>query len=198
MARNYTIAEAAQIFANGTDMEAIQDINRRMPVLGYKLAILIGNSDPETVIDFFAGFPAYVTANKLNKAFKEGVPEAEETEAEDDAEETEAEEKPVKKAGKRGVKKADPEPEEDEDDEESDEDDPYAGQTAAALFKECKKRGIKVAPKKDAKFYADKLKADDVKSDDDEDEEEEKPAKKAPAKKAAKKTEDDEDDDWDI
>ena len=194
MARNYTIAEAAQIFANGTDMEAIQDINRRMPVLGYKLAILIGNSDPETVIDFFAGFPAYVTANKLNKAFKEGVPEAEETEAEDDAEETEVpEEKPAKKAKKAPAKK-----EAEEDEDESDGDDPYAGQTAAALFKECKKRGIKVAPKKDAEFYAEKLRADDAKDDDAEDEEEEKPAKK-PAKKAAKKAEeDDDDDDWDI
>ena len=98
---------------------------------------------------------------------------------------------------------------------------PYDGKSAMELFKECKKRGIKAAPKKPAKFYADLLtKADaeaktgDTESDDwDEDEEpaeepkatkkskkdEEPKAEKKPAKKAAKKEEPaDEDDDWDI
>lgn len=101
--------------------------------------------------------------------------------------------------------------------EESDEvdEDPYAGKSAMELFKLCKSRGIKAAPKKPAKFYADLLtKADqaadeaDGDTDDDWDEEEEEtPAKKAPAKKAdkkkpaakaAKKDAEDEDDDWDI
>lgn len=98
--------------------------------------------------------------------------------------------------------------------------DPYAGKSAMDLFKECKKRGIKAAPKKPARFYTDLLiKADaeaaeateatEAESDDwDEDEapakeEPKKPAKKAekkePAKKAAKKEEaTDDDDDWDI
>jgi len=96
------------------------------------------------------------------------------------------------------------------------EENPYAGKSAMELFKECKKRGIKAAPKKTAKFYAELLvKADaeaskdpavETESDDwDEEEAEEtpkkeekkpaaKPAKKAPAKKA----EAEEDDDWDI
>lgn len=106
---------------------------------------------------------------------------------------------------------------EDEDEAEDDatEANPYEGKSAMELFKECKKRGIKAAAKKPAKFYADLLvKADaeaaedtESESDDwDEEEADEAPAKKetkkvekkAPAKKAAKKEEADEDDDWDI
>lgn len=89
---------------------------------------------------------------------------------------------------------------------------PYDGKSAMELFKECKKRGIKAAPKKPAKFYADLLTKDDAKTDDTESDEwedeepaeEPKPkkaekAEKKPAKKAAKKEEPaDEDDDWDI
>ena len=105
-----------------------------------------------------------------------------------------------------------------EDNAEETEANPYEGKSAMELFKECKKRGIKAAPKKPASFYADLLvKADaeaakgedNTESDDwDETETEEapekeekkpatKPAKKAPAKKA-EKAETEEDDDWDI
>lgn len=96
--------------------------------------------------------------------------------------------------------------EDDEDDEN-----PYEGKTAMELFKECKKRGIKAAPKKPAKFYVDLLlKADAEENDEDEDwgdeEEEETPKNPKKPAKSSKKTkpakeevEDDEnDDDWDI
>lgn len=110
------------------------------------------------------------------------------------------------------------ETEEAEDDAEETEANPYEGKSAMELFKECKKRGIKAAPKKPASFYADLLVkadaeategADKAESDDwDETETEEapekeekkpvaKPAKKAPAKKA-EKAETEDDDDWDI
>ena len=103
--------------------------------------------------------------------------------------------------------------------EEAAEEDPYEGKTAVELFKECKARGIKAAPKKPAKFYIDLLKKADEEAkaeeeeDDDWDEEEEpakpvKPAKKQKpvkeekkvAKKAAKEEDEDEDDDddWNI
>lgn len=96
--------------------------------------------------------------------------------------------------------------------EETTEANPYEGKSAMELFKECKKRGIKAAPKKTAKFYADLLvKADaeaaeatEAESDDwDEDETTEeapkKETKKAASKKAAaKKEEAEDDDDWDI
>ena len=98
---------------------------------------------------------------------------------------------------------------------------PYEGKSAMELFKECKARKIKAAPKKPAKFYADLLIKDDAakaeatedesEEDDWGDEEDETPKKedkkatpKAPAKsgkaKAAKKdkTESEDDEDWDI
>ena len=91
---------------------------------------------------------------------------------------------------------------------------PYEGKSAMELFKECKARKIKAAPKKLAKFYADLLIKDDAakaeateaeseEDDDWDDEEAEAPKKekkaldKKPAKKAAAKDED-EDDDWNI
>lgn len=96
--------------------------------------------------------------------------------------------------------------------EETTEANPYDGKSAMDLFKECKSRGIKAAPKKHAKYYVDLLvKADaeaanatEAESDDWDEEEttEEAPAKKPEkkaAKKAAKKEETaDDDDDWDI
>jgi len=111
-----------------------------------------------------------------------------------------------------------------EDEAEAEENGKYDGMNAMELFKECKKRGIKAAPKKPAKFYVDLLtKADETEAEDDGDDEdwdepEEKPAKKAekksekkaPAKvekkpiKQTKKPEPEEDeaeddgDDWDI
>lgn len=98
---------------------------------------------------------------------------------------------------------------------------PYEGKSAMELFKECKARKIKAAPKKPAKFYADLLLKDDAakaeateaESEDDDwgDEEAEAPKKedkktapKATAKggkaKAAKKAEaeSEDDEDWDI
>lgn len=97
---------------------------------------------------------------------------------------------------------------EDEAEEETTEAGAYDGKSAMDLFKECKKRGIKAAPKKPAKFYADLLIKDDAKNSEeneteseDWDEEEEapkKPAKKETKKPAKKEEANDEDDDWDI
>lgn len=105
-----------------------------------------------------------------------------------------------------------------EDAAEETEANPYEGKSAMELFKECKKRGIKAAPKKPASFYADLLVKADAETTEDagkaesddwdeteteevpEEKEEKKPAAK-PAKKAAKKAEKaetEDDDDWDI
>lgn len=118
-----------------------------------------------------------------------------------------------------GATAEDTEAEDAEDETSETETNPYEGKSAMELFKECKKRGIKAAPKKTAKFYADLLVKADAEADnteetesesDDWDEEEEateeatakkeakKAEKKAPAKKATKKEEAEEDDDWDI
>lgn len=105
------------------------------------------------------------------------------------------------------------------EEEETEEENPYAGKSAVELFKECKKRGIKVKPKQDAEVYENLLKKNDeenaAKADEDDDDwgdeeeeekVEEKPKKVAKAKnekKAAKQVtkvedDDDDDDDWDI
>lgn len=99
---------------------------------------------------------------------------------------------------------------------------PYEGKSAIELFKECKARKIKAAPKKPAKFYVDLLLKDDEakaaaaedEADDDDDwgddeEEVEAPKKeekkaskggkaKAPKKAETKSDDDDDDDSWDI
>lgn len=59
---------------------------------------------------------------------------------------------------------------------------PYEGKSAMELFKECKARKIKAAPKKPAKFYIDLLIKDDA----------------AKAEAAKVESDDDDDDDWDI
>lgn len=250
MAKNYTFNEAVKIIANGTDLEAITDIGRRYPVLAHKIAVVAAKAGEEFV-DLMGYMPDYLTANKVNTAIKAGITESgseddEDTEAEatEDAAEATAqwdESMSAKqlwdilgKAGKRklakSTKKADlieackqafgaaTEAEAETEDTEAN---PYEGKSAMELFKECKARKIKAAPKKPAKYYVDLLVKDDAakaeateaESDDDDwgDEEAEAPKKedkktapKAAAKggkaKAAKKAEaeSEDDEDWDI
>lgn len=90
---------------------------------------------------------------------------------------------------------------------------PYEGKSAMDLFKECKKRGIKAASRKPAKYYADllvKADAEATEAETDEEDWEDEPVEepkaaaktdKKPAKKSGKKAEKpaaDDDDDWDI
>lgn len=112
---------------------------------------------------------------------------------------------------------------EDEDEAEAETEEtssnPYEGKSAMDLFKECKKRGIKAAPKKAAKYYVDLLTKADAETAETESEDEDwgddeateepketktakkggkaKDEKKSGGKKAAS-SEDDGDDDWDI
>lgn len=70
---------------------------------------------------------------------------------------------------------------EDEAEDDATESNPYEGKSAMELFKECKARKIKAAPKKSAKYYIDLLVKDDA------------------AKAEATEVEsNDDDDDWDI
>jgi hypothetical protein len=77
----------------------------------------------------------------------------------------------------------DAEAEDAEAEDDATEANPYEGKSAMELFKECKARKIKAAPKKPAKYYVDLLVKDD--------------AAKAKATEAESE-EDDDDDDWDI
>lgn len=248
MAKNYTFNEAVKIIANGTDLEAITDIGRRYPVLAHKIAVVAAKAGEEFV-DLMGYMPDYLTANKVNTAIKAGITEsgsddedAEDTEAEatedvgEDATEATAqwdESMSAKqlwdilgKAGKRklakSTKKADLVEACKQAFGAATEANPYEGKSAMELFKECKARKIKAAPKKPAKFYADLLIKDDAakaeateaESEEDDDwgdeeaeapkKEDKKAAPKASAKggkaKAAKKAEaeSEDDEDWDI
>lgn len=248
MAKNYTFAEAVKIISEGTDLESIVDIGRRYPVLLQKVTKVCAKAGDDFV-ELMNFMPEYLTANKVNTAIKaliigEGAGE----DSGDNADEGAGEDKDyesmsakqlweiLKKAGKQKTAKSTKKTDlvaackamdagEDSDDVGDDEDagnengNPYEGKTAMELFKECKKRGIKAASKKPAKFYADLLTKDDAKSkntgdDEDWDEEGEDAGKEKETKtekkgvkaekdagkktgKATKKEEDD-DDDWDI
>lgn len=206
MARTYTIGEAAKILAEGTDVEAITDIHKRFPMTAQKvLEAFAGGKD--AVAEMMGYIPDFITTRKVEKQIVSGGSAEDDAEdvAGDVAEPDAAEDKPApKRRGRKPAAKADddetedekpapkkrgrkakpaPEPESDatEDEDSEDEDDgKYSGMNAMQLFKECKKRGIKAAPKKPAKFYIELLEADDAKADDVDDDS------------------DDDDDDWDI
>lgn len=172
MAINYSIGQAFEVIAKGEDVEAIADIARRFPMVAIHCAKLTGVADVAGPL--LGAIPAYVSARKVEKAFKVGASEDVEDTEETEAEPEEEAEKPAPK--KRGRKaKAEPEPDEPEADES--EGGKYDGMNAMELFKECKKRGIKAQPKKTAKFYKDLLEKNDAKGASDGE---------------------DEDDDWDI
>ncbi len=210
MAKNYTFDEAVKIIAKGTDLEAITDIGRRYPVLAHKIAVVAAKAGEEFV-DLMGYMPDYLTANKVNKAIRDSITESEadsdseEKDAEETTENTDYDSMTAKelwdilgKAGKRGTakskKKADlveackqafggasGDIEDEAEDEAAESENAYEGKSAMELFKECKARKIKAAPKKPAKYYVDLLVKDDA----------------AKAEAAEVESEDD-DDDWDI
>ena len=203
MARTFTFGELVEIVAKGTDLEAIQDIGRRYPVLlnkVTKVAALAGNDFAELM-----GFvPPYITANKVNTLIKKSMTgetdsadeEVEEVEAEEvEAEETEVEEveevKPATKAKREPKAKAEPKVKAEpkakpgtviESNDVIGGDGLYVGMSAVELFKLAKGRGIKVQPKQPATYYVALLEKDDK--------------KKKPVEPVVE-TEDDSDD-WDI
>lgn len=196
MARNYTFAEAVKIMADHKDFESIKDIGARYPMMSMyvnKNIALAGDN----FVEFAGFFPDYFSANKVNKLIKDALlsggtaddVDNNVAEANDEA----VEEKPVKARVKTKAKAKG--------------DGPYDGKNAVELYKECKKRGLKVKSKLKAEDYAKALIADDeakaAEAEDDswDEEEEVKPAKKAKgkAKKAEPEPEEeDDDDDWDI
>lgn len=169
MAVNYTFAQAYHKVAEGKDVEAISDIARRFPMVAVTCAKLANVA--EVAGPLFDSLPDYLTARKVEKGLRGSGADVDdvETDAEPELEsEPEAEEKPAPKKRGRKPKAEKPEPDEPEQDDASDS--KYAGKAAPELFKECKKRGIKAAPKKPAKFYIDLLEKDDAKGGESEDE----------------------------
>ena len=201
MATNWTLAQAKKVITEGTDIAAITDIGRRFPLTALAIAKIGDNEGATTIIN---ALPEHITARKIESVLKDGIVDSgANDDDDDDAEDAEHDEKPAKKNAKAKAKA--------ETDDTADDEDPIA------LYKKCKKAGLKVAPKKSVKYYKDALKkaqeaeneADGDADDwDDVDDEEEKPAKKtgkAAAKKSKAKTEhepepedDDDEDEWDI
>lgn len=207
MAKNWTVAEATEAILNG-NKEAILDIGKRFPLAVRAIAIA-----GDKAKDILAAFN-FVTVRKVESVLKDGV------EISDDADEgiddpvAKAEEKP--KRGRKPKKESAEEPKKrgrkakteepmnaPETDEEDDDTLDYDSMSEVELFKVCKAKGLKPAPKQKKQYYLDLLNPTDEDSEDDwdEEEEEEKPVKKTtkktPAKKS-KKAAEDEDDDWDI
>lgn len=161
MAVNYTLGQAFKKIADGTDTEAIADIARRFPMVAVNCAKLVDKAD--VIGPLFDSLPDYLTARKVEKGLRGPVSDDEPVE-----EEAEEEKPAPKKRGRKPAQKKEAEPDTKADD--SEDDGKYAGKAAPELFKECKKRGIKAAPKKPAKYYIDLLEKDDVKGNESEDE----------------------------
>lgn len=116
MAKNYTIAEAAQIIAENRDHEALTDLGKRYPLLTQKIARVAVKAG-EDFVDLMSFMPEYLSANKVNSSIKKMLDEALDAEDIDDEDvEDEAEEKPAKKATpKKAAKKVADEEDEDDD-----------------------------------------------------------------------------------
>ena len=166
MAVNYTLGQAFAKIADGTDTEAVADIARRFPMVAVNCAKLVDKAD--VIGPLFDSLPDYLTARKVEKGLRGPVSDDEPVEEEAVAEETEEEKPAPKKRARKAAPKKEAEP--DAKEEAAEADGKYAGKAAPELFKECKKRGIKAAPKKPAKYYIDLLEKDDAKGGESEDE----------------------------
>jgi hypothetical protein len=188
MAKNWTVAEATKEILAG-NKEAIVDVGRRFPLAA--LAIAKAGENAADIL----GAMSFITVRKIESILKDGVTVTEDDEEgiEDPvakAEEKKEKEEP-KKRGRKAVEKKEEKPAKKEV-----ADDDYESMSEVDLFKVCKAKGLKPAPKQDKQYYLDLLNPNEE-ADDDDWEEEEKPAK--PAKKVSKKkAAEDDDDDWDI
>lgn len=175
MATNYSFKQFVNNVLDGADVETLMDMGRRYPCLlaAVSEAKAVASDQVRTIAN---AIPDFVTARKVEKGLQNPGEETEDATDEEPDAEPEVEEKPApKKRGRKPAKKAEPEPEPEAEAEDDDTEDggKYAGKNAMTLFKECKKRGIKAAPKKPAKFYIELLEADDAKADSAEDEDDE-------------------------
>lgn len=173
MATNYSFKQFVNTVIDGADTETLMDLGRRYPCTLAAVSEAKGVA-PEQIRKIANAVPDFITARKIEKGLQNpgSTEETDEVEAEEEAPAVEEKPAPKKRTRRAHVKKAEPEPEV-EDGSEDEDDGKYAGQNAQALFKECKKRGIKAAPKKPAKYYIELLEKDDAKADSAEDEDDE-------------------------
>lgn len=165
MAQSYTLGEAAKILAEGKDFEAVGDLHRRFPIFTHKLMNAM-SGDKDAVVEFMSYIPDYVNPRKVEKVITADPVEQPEEDAETEPEPQPDKEKatPKKRRASKAKEEVKPEveTEHEAEAEEEQKDGKYAGKNAMELFKECKKRGIKAAPKKPVKYYIELLENDDA------------------------------------
>lgn len=246
MAKNWTLKEAVEVIAEGKDVDSIIDIGRRFPYLSHKITKLttLAKEDFVDLMNYMPEYITANKINSAIKssisteAYEQGENNEDEVKAPYTVEQAKAGEVDftklsakemvalLKEAGKEDKIESRRKPalvelcgkifggeDEVEDDEAEN---PYEGKNAMELYKECKKRKLKVEPKKKAAFYVDILMKDDAakampepedEDDDwgDEEEAEEKVEEKPKRGRGRKKKEEpkeevveDDDDEWDI
>ena len=243
--KNWTIKEAINVINAGTDEAAIKELAKHFPMFFLAVAkndmVALANAmgDKFTVRKLDFGSTPAADDNDTDEAETETGSDEAATPADVDLNSMSTKQL-MKLCDERGIKvphygknkqfyldalnAAGSTPAADEADEDEDAtegENPYEGKSAMELFKECKKRGIKAAAKKPAKYYVDLLLKADAETGDEAEEEDdwgddeaeaEAPkapkksagkggAKKSAPKKAAKaepEADEDDGDDWDI
>lgn len=193
--KNWTVKEAAKVIRENKDAEAVKEIVKHFPLF----AVIVAGKDFDGLTD---AMPEHMTVRKIENELNNGSTgdadvEDDEDQAEDDTAAEDLENMSTKQlialCGKRGIKVpkygknkqfyldalngAGDEDEDTDAEETEEEEDPVA------LYKKCKKAGLKVAPKKSAKYYKDQL-AKAAQAEEDTDEEDD--------------DWDDDEDEWDI
>lgn len=236
--RNWTIKDAVEVIKAGTDKESIREIAKHFPMFFMAVAtndisaLTAAMNDKFTVRRLVFDDVAIVGNDDDDEdeaGSTNGVTEDDGAGADVDLSKLSTKEL-MKLCDKRGIKvphygknkqfyldvlQSNAADDGDEADSE-DTGDEYEGKSAQELYKLCKKRGINVATKKPAKFYADALREDDAEqvaaANDDADADDWNDEDEAPDEKQEKKSTkngkksnkpvqakaEDEDDDWDI
>lgn len=195
MAKNWMLAEAYKEIVAG-NKDAIADIGGRFPIATTALGMIGENVGASMVF----GALDFVTVRKVEAVLKENVKPIEDDPKPEKAEKkAEADDKPKGKRGRKPKQKVEeekPAKEPMNKPEEADEPD-YASMGEVELFKVCKAKGLKPAPKQDKQYYLDLLNPVEADEDSDDDWEDET---SDPVKEAEKDDDasDEDDDDWDI
>lgn len=134
MAKNYTLTEAIIIAHENGDLEALADLGRRYPLLMAKVMRLVSKAGEEA-IDLAQYFPEYLSANKVNKAIKDGnvTTGSADEDAEDEDDDTE-DETPKSKKATAGGKPAKGKKAADDDEDEDGEESKYASMSSRDLW----------------------------------------------------------------
>lgn len=200
MAKNWMVAEAYKEIVAG-NKDAIADIGGRFPITTTALGMIGENAGASMVF----GALDFVTVRKVEAVLKEDVkPIEEDQKQEKKVAEPASGDKPKGKRGRKPKQKTEepvvePVKEEKKKKEEPEED--YGSMSEVELFKVCKAKGLKPAPKQDKKYYLNLLNpVEEAEADDDSDDWDDEEAMNKPEEDPVEDADDaeDEDDDWDI